>query len=183
MENKDKNNLPTNDNKDTDKNTDQKEGEKQESSSSDKETVLVDKEKFDAILNRLESLENETGVLRQAADVGRLQRIEDKKNTIGPARFKVSTHNGKIILSTRTVKDSVQRNLLSGITTEHQEYEILMEGGSKENVIGYDKFMDLLYANQIIGELVAEKKSGSNITLTLRLENGREIEIDSKFVN
>ncbi len=147
------------------------------------ETISVSKSDFYALVNRLEKVENEAADLRIVADKSRLQKLEDGKKTVGPLEFKISTLNGKLILSTRTVKDIVQKNISSGVYYEHQEYEIIMEDGSKENVIGYNKFIDILYAEQIIGKEISREVTDLNTTLKLKLEDGREIKIDSKFVN
>lgn len=147
------------------------------------ETITVKREEFDNLLDRLERVENEASDLRQVADKSRLQKLDDGKKVIGPPQYKIGTFNGKLILSTRTVKDIVQKNISSGVYYEHQEYEIIMEDGSKENIIGYNKLVDILYSNQVIGEEISKEVTDLNTTLKLKLEDGREIKIDAKFVN
>ena len=149
----------------------------------DSEKITIEKTVLDDILARLSKAEETTKDLMDVADKSRLAHLNEKRDKTGKPKFKLSTFNGKVITAWRTVKDVVEKNISSGNYYEHQEYEIIMEDGSRHTVVGYNKFADIQYGNQIVAEEISREVTDLSTTLVLSLEDGREMKIDAKYVN
>jgi len=130
-----------------------------------------------------QQLKTDIEMLKTIADKSRLSWYEEGKKTIGPAVYKLSTFDGKVIVGWRTVKDVVEKHPLTGVRMEDQQYEIILEDGTKQLIKGYNKFADTQYGNQIRAQEIEKTIKEGKVTLKLKAENGREYLIDSVFVN
>ena len=148
------------------------------------EGILVDRKQIEDIINRLGKVEEENEALKYAADKSRIEKFRQGQDKKGPNKFRLSTYNGQVIVAWRTVKDIVDKNIATGVYYEHQEYEIILQDGTKYPIVGYNKFADVQYAAQIDAEEVSRTVADESITLKLRrTDTGEELEIDAKFVN
>lgn len=140
------------------------------------DVITISKSDLDKIYEKLD-------MLQKVADKSRLDNWEKEHKELGPAKYRVSTIDGKIIVGWRTIKDEVYRDPVSNIMRVTQAYEFILEDGSTYPVNGYNNFASLHYANQLEGKEMSKTIDANGTILKLELDNGKVIEIDSKFVN
>lgn len=159
--------------------------EKVESQAAEPEVVKVDKTQLDKILNEIEALKKDNIKLNSIADKSRLARFDEQNGTKSNApRYKLSTFGGQVILAWKMIKDVVEKNVSSGLYYEHQEYEYILEDGSKGTIVGYNKFANIQYGNQIEVEEVSRNVSPEATMLKVRdVKTNKQYEIDIRFVN
>lgn len=164
--------------------------------------VEVDADALKKILEQNEELLGRVNRLESTADIGRLDNFDNKNRKIGPARYRLSVYEGKVITGWLTKKDSKWMD--GNVMRVDQRYEILLSDGKKIEVNGYDNFASILYAGvRVIAEKVKENTDEFGITLTLKVVGfpdgnnvpqgpeaekatelfGKEVVIDSRFVN
>lgn len=146
--------------------------------------IEVDKKALNSLIARLESLENDNKLLKDVADKGRMEWAESKQSKPIKRTVKLTTIDDKIVVGWKTIKDVVEKNPTTGVWNERQEYEFIFEDESTYPVIGYNKFADLQYSNQIVCEVVSKTDDGEgNIVFKVKLPQGRILDIDHRFVN
>lgn len=151
------------------------------STKNDEKNLLADLFKR---LDEQDKLIKEQGeLLKATADKGRLDFFEGKKVKKIKPTYKVSTIGGKIVVGWKMVKDEVFQDPTSNIMRVTQVYEFTLEDGKTESIVGYNNFANMQYASQIVGEEIARKEDENGVVLTLQFPDGRNVEIDSRFVN
>jgi len=149
-----------------------------------------------ALAEKLEALEKQRvedqkkiEMLEAVADKGRVFNYQNK--TVGKKQMNInlSVYEGKIIVGWRTLKDILIKNPTTGLTVgEEQEYEVLLlnDAGEIEKVTihGYPRFSEVRYTNRIETRVVGKKEDeNGNLTFTVLLPDGREIDLDQRFLN
>lgn len=150
----------------------------------------------DQLLAKIEALEardaenqEKLRMLYEVADKGRVFNYESGRTKKQPAKVKLSVHGGGIVTAWQTVKDELIKHPTTGRTVgEQQEYEVVLampDGGTaKRSLHGYPAFSDARYNERVEAEVVARREDyKGNLTLDLRLEDGRELSIDARFAN
>lgn len=171
----------------------EKENKKVEST---KEVAPVISDKLLEEIRQLRELVTEQGntIAKQnekiaaVADKSRLEAFDNKGKKKEPNRFRVSTVGDKLIVGWKTIRDFVMPDPITRKPQEMQEYEVQLLGPngetSLEKVVGYHNFSEMRYSNQLIGEEIGRSiNSDGLITLKLKLQDGRTIEIDATFIN
>ena len=160
-----------------------------------KEGAPVDEEK-QKLLDRLEQLEKRDAenqekikMLYEVSDKGRVFNYESKKSAKKPFKVKLSAYKGGIIIGWRTVKDILIKNPTTGLTVgEEQQYEVVIldrDGTTRKDLIsGYPAFSEARYTERIEAEVIGRREDyQGNIDFDLLLSDGRQVPLNSKFVN
>lgn len=158
----------------------------------------------DPILQRLEELERKNQelekravddqktlkMLYEVADKGRVFNWESKQNKPGQGqRIKVSVLEGKYVIGWRTVRDELITDPRTGSTVgELQQYEIQLlekDGSSSFRTLnGYKAFSDLRYDQRVDCQVLSRSESyDGTLKFRVGLPDGREYELDSRFIN
>lgn len=146
------------------------------------ETVTITKTQFDDIQNKLK-------MLYEVADKGRVFNYENSTKEKKPFRVKLSKFADGIIVGWRTVKDELVKHPTTGLTVgENQEYELIIldnEGKQKKvTVASYLAFSNARYDTRIDAEIVSKSEGyDGEITFDVKLDDGRVIKLNAKFVN
>ena len=146
-------------------------------------TIEVDAETLQTVLDRVSKLEQDNQILREAADQKRLGRVEELRLQGKLVKtVKLNTIDGQIIVGWKTVKDDVYFDA-EGRLHETQIYEIYFFDKTVE-----PKQVDIRGFNRLITKVDAEvleesKDRDGNTNFTVMTKDGREIKLDSKFVN
>lgn len=127
--------------------------------------------------------------LNATADVGRLLNYESSKQGKKPMRVNISQYDGGFIIGWRNVVDKLIKHPTTGRTVgEEQQYEILvlMPDGKieKKPLDSYPAFSDARYTSRSEVEVVGKKEDwDGKVTFSIKLPDGREIDLDSRFIN
>src|SRR3990167_7862014 len=137
------------------------------------ETVTVNKKALDDMIRRMDRLES-------AADIGRLDKYDQKNKKALTQVVLLGTYNGKIVLGWKMIKDEVQK--INGIWRESQLIQIKLDD---------DTAIDLPYLQYVqevvkVDATILSRTKDSNGHETLRVrrnDNGNEHSIDITFIN
>lgn len=164
--------------------------------------VTVDSEALEKVLNQNEELLSRVNRLESTADVGRLDNYDNKVRKIGPARYRLTVNDGRVVTGWLTLKDTKWMD--GNVMRVDQQYEILFNDGKKEQVRGYDNFASILYDSiRVVAEKIKEDTDEFGTTLKLKIVGftdpnnvpqgpeaekasklfGKEVVVDSRFVN
>lgn len=144
------------------------------------ETVVIDKIKLESLLNRLDRLE-------ASASKAALQHFDEKNKADIGKTIRIRTYNGKIVTDEKLIKNIVEKSP-SGVWREEQELEITFDDGTKEKVpfVFYARGYKHIKAT-CIGEMKntneEEIENKGEFVLKVRFDDGKTMEIGSKFVN
>ena len=144
--------------------------------------VEVDAEVLEKLLNRVEKVEEDNKVLREAADQGRLSRIEQLRAAGKLVKSaKVNFLNNKAVVGWHKVKDDVYFDQ-EGRLHETQVVRVFYEGDDKGEELDYRFFARNMH--KVEGEVISESKDkDGNINYTIQLDDGREFTLDVRFIN
>ena len=147
------------------------------------------KAQIEALTKQNEENQKTMKMLYEVADRGRVMNYESNQAVKKPFRVKLAKYNGGIIVGWRTIRDTLVKNPTTGRTVgEEQEYELLisMPDGSiaKQGIIGYPAFSDARYTERVECEVRGKREDfDGKITFDVSLPDGREVSLDSRFVN
>lgn len=146
-------------------------------------TVEVDADVLDRILKTVESQGEKIKILTEVADKNRLTRVEEMRAQGKLVKkVKLNTYEGKIIIGWKKIKDDVWIDQ-EGRLHEDQIVGLVFEG---EKEVG--KELDVRSFSRLIVKVPVEvleesKDRDGNTNFLVRTEDGREIKIDSNFIN
>lgn len=147
----------------------------------DDELVSVPKKTLDAVLKRLDTLEDDNKLLKSVADKGRMARVEALR---AQGKLVKSVRIGKMgerfVIGWKLIKDDVHFDN-EGKLVEDQIIKVFFEDKSEleMNVRNFANSME-----RIEGEVTMEGKDrDGNIMLTVLLPDGKEISISQNFIN
>lgn len=156
---------------------------KKEAEKASKNTVEVDAEVLERLLKTVESQGKKIEILTEVADKNRLTRVEEMRAQ-GKLVKKVglNTYEGKIVIAEKSVKNDVYTDQ-HGIMHEDQTVALYFLGekevGPEINIRSRTRLL-----KRIECEVLEEgKDKDGNINFTVQTPDGREIKIDSKFIN
>ena len=149
-----------------------------------------------ALVAKIESLEKKDlenqeklKALYEVSDKGRMLNYENKQAGKQPMKVKLSIYDGKLIIGWRTMKDIKIFHPTTGVQIgEEQQMEVLLldkEGKTeKTSFNSYSSFSDARYTERIEAEVIGKKEDyQGNLSFDLLLPDGRQIELNSRFVN
>lgn len=147
-----------------------------------KATVEVDKAKLDELLTRLDKLEKDNEMLVSTADRARVARYNDLNASPAAHTYRVRTFKGQIVVGWRSILDEMFQDS-HGLWHERQQVEIVLEDGQTFQLPFLEsERLTKLITSHVVTETRTE--DGHVVTiLTLRLPNGRDVKIDSTYVN
>ena len=148
-----------------------------------KNVVEVDAETLEKLLKTVEAQGKKIEILTEVADKNRLSRVEEMRAQ-GKLVKKVNlnTYDGKIIIGWKKVKDDVYMDQ-QGRLHEEQIVGLVFQGEKEPG-----KEMDVRSFTRLIVKIPAEvleesKDKDGNTNFLVQTADGREIKIDSKFIN
>ena len=151
---------------------------------------------MEKLLAKVEELERKDAenekklkMLYDVADKGRVFNYENSSVEKKPFKVKLSEFRNGIIVGWRTIKDELVRHPTTGLLIgEAQEYELLLLGTdgetTKTSVNGYPAFSSARYDNRVEAEVQGKKEDyRGNISYDVKLNDGRVISLDARFLN
>lgn len=145
------------------------------------EAILARQEEQDKLINRL-SRDNEK--LNAVADKGRLMAWENQNNDQPLIRnANLNVWQGQVILGWKMVKDEV--GVMDGRIYENQIIELYLDAGiGKEPKSVQINYLDFgRNIKKLPAEIVKQSKTKYGEAYTLQTKEGREYEIDIRFIN
>ncbi len=147
------------------------------------ETVSIPKAEWEKVQETLR-------MLTSVADKGRVYNYESAQKTDKKVkRVKLSKHDGGLIIAWETQKDELVKHPITGATVgenQQMQVKVLMPNGdiNKKDFNSYVSFSNARYDERVDCEVIgsAEDYNGK-ITWTLALPDGRNLQIDPRYVN
>lgn len=161
--------------------------ETSEKASSSGETVTVDKAMLERLINKVEKLEELGADLTSAADLGRLQRVQDARNKGKLMKTaSVAMYDKKYVVGWASIKDDVWIDADNKLHEDQQIELYLYEGAgnppSKTKPMSQKEFVRL--TDSVKAEVVRETRDDDGQTFqTVVLANGEKLEISIVFLN
>lgn len=156
------------------------------SGTTEKETVEISKKDLAELFNRLDSQAKDIDMLYKASDKNRLARAQGEGGEVLIKKVRVWTwdNTDKIVVGTSLVTN--RSEVILGKWVEDQNIVVVFEDGTTETV-PYLQFIRKTL-NKIPAEITATSKSLDNnrkevVIHTVMLPNGKELKINSSFVN
>lgn len=154
----------------------------------DEEMVPVPLKDLKAILERQDAQAKEIERLTAAADLNRLANYDAKNqgSLIRVARLNTwkDEEEDKIILGWKMIKDDVR--LINGVLHEEQIVRLFLDEGEGEKIHESDvSYRDFgLNMGKLAAEIIEKAENAQGLQFfVLRLPSGREIRVDTRFVN
>lgn len=139
----------------------------------DEETITIKKSELDSIMERLKRVEF-------AADKSHLAHFDDKNKKAFSKTVRLRTLDGKVVLKWDDMVVNIVEKTPNGAWREDQIVKLYFEDDTSAE-------MDLVIFNRrfthIKAEIVSETKTGDETVLKVKTEDGREYEINQKFIN
>jgi len=151
-----------------------------------KKTVEVDAEVLQKLVDTVENQKQDIEDLKQAADVGRLNRIQAARNQGKLVKkAKVSTWQGKIVIGWSKVKDDVYFDEAGKLHEDQQIKLFLLGAGDKKEETEAMPYRNFARVTQKIeGEVIRESKDQEGrVEFTIMLSDGREVTLPIVFAN
>lgn len=146
------------------------------------ETVTITKEQFDLILNEIKTLKKGQKELEQTSSPDQIKKIEAlraKGHLI--KSVKISEIDGKLVKSWQSTADEVYIDHALGKEVSKQMTKLdFYEGESKDVSQAEFARRKIMKSFEVIKE--GKDKIG-NIILTVTTEDGKEFDIDSRYIN
>ena len=142
--------------------------------------VEIDADVLDTILKDLASLKEGQNQLESTAGQDQIRKIEAMRASGKLVKsVKLRFFDGQVMLGYRMTKNNVW--VSNGKLNEEQEYEVFFENG-ETRTMNIGKFAtEAIYKPY---EVIAESKTQTgDVMFTVMMEGGKEIVINSKYVN
>lgn len=157
----------------------------------EKKKVEVDVDVLERLLDTVEKQGQRLKDVEAAADVGRLNRIQQARNEGKLVKnAKVSMYDNKVVLGWARIKDDVYFDE-AGRLHEDQQVALYLDDGkdekgkqktTKSEPMSYRAFARL--TSKLEGEVISERKDkDGTMFYTVQLEDGREYELAIVFIN
>lgn len=153
--------------------------------------VLVDEKQLGTVLERLDALEKgkledaeKIRMLETVADAGRVAAFESGKPKKLVRIARLNTFDGKLIVGWRTVKDEVL--YIDNKVVANQVIKLfLLDDKDEKSEIDQDYLTFVRKSKSVEGEIIkkADDEENGTTIYTLRLANGRQVEVDVRFIN
>ena len=157
------------------------------------DTVSLKKNDFDALMKRLDTLENQGKMLTEVADKGRLMDYEMKQtaNEKKPFKVKLPIYGGGYIVDHQSLtpieSQLIYGQLHSNPIGERQEYKvtILMPDNSltTHNFATYGQFGSARYEKREEVVVIGRREIGGKLSYIVALPDGRETEVPDYAIN
>jgi hypothetical protein len=151
------------------------------------ETVEIKKTDYEQLMARLEKNAKDIDLLYKAADKSRMAKARNDNAEVLIKSAKVWTwkDTGKIVISTKLIKNICE--IVAGRWVEDQLVDVVLEDGEIVKNVPYLEFSRSILNKTSADILSREESFDSNknkvILFKLQLPNGKELKINSSFVN
>lgn len=139
--------------------------------------VLVNEEALQKLMSRVETMEKE---LEATADKNKLNRYRDSLAPKGGMTVRLGVIDGEVIVGWTTMPTNWCEKQPTGHYAEKQERILIMASGEEKRI-------DYSVANKKItyidADVVSKTQKGDTTILHVAAENGKEYDIDTKFIN
>jgi hypothetical protein len=145
------------------------------------DVVQIPKADWEKIVRKIDELEKDRDVLKEVADKGRLDRVENlRKQGKLIKTVRVSVLKGKKIIAWSTVSNTVDYDV-RGVPHEDQIVELIFEDKTKEKLRLVSKARTVTY---ITGEVTKESRDqDGRVSYTVLFDDGSTLDIAETFVN
>lgn len=142
--------------------------------------VEVSKDVLDSILREISELKTKTEQYEQTASQDQIRKIEAMRASGKLVKsVKLRRFEGKLVLGTKLIRDEVW--VADGKLHENQVYEIYFDDGSTNSMSLIQFERGCTYESY---EVIKESKTATgDLEFTVMLRDGREMVVNSKFVN
>jgi len=168
----------------------------------DKNTIEVERKVLEDILGKIKDLEKarendskmidklteDNKMLLGIADKKRLADYEIKNNNGTLIKTaKVWLYDGKFILGWKMVSNRVVANLHRGIVESEQTIKLKLQKtvdpkeGTEEKIVLYKEFIDQKVSEE--GDVIRVISEEESTFYKIQLKDGREVEVDVKYLN
>jgi len=150
------------------------------------ETVEVKKSDLETILSKIEKQNSDIELLMKAADKSRLAKLQSANPNDLVRKYKVSKWKDTELFVIGWKLTSNRCEIIMGKWIEEQTARVVLSDGTYRDVslLEFYRSMVIKVAGEVIKTAVEEIPGKENVTLfTLQFENGRELEINSVYVN
>ncbi|MFH0897085.1 MAG: hypothetical protein V1850_03430 [Candidatus Bathyarchaeota archaeon] len=150
--------------------------------------VLVNSEALQTIMQKLDLLESQNKTfkteLEAVADKAKLDRYRDSIAPKGGAMVRINMLDDKVIVGWTKMPVNICEKNATGHYFEEQQRVLLMEDGTEQRgaYSEFNKHITQMDAT-VIGRKTMTTDIGEQEILTLAAENGKEYEIDKRFIN
>jgi len=150
------------------------------------DVVEIKREDLNNLISKLDKLSKDQELLFKAADKNRLAKAQDLEgeNLIKQCKISTWADTGKLIIGWKLITNKVE--IVMGRWMEDQSVVIVLDGGETMTVPLLEFYRNILIKEEadIIArtEKVDDNKKKA-IFFTLQLNSGRELEINSVFIN
>ncbi len=149
--------------------------------------MVIDKTDFEKLLGTIKEQNQKIEILFQAADKNRIARAyagADGESLIKTVKINRFSDNQKLIV--RWKLTSNQSEIINGRWIENQATILVFEDGSNLEIPLLDFYRKI--DKETKGEIVSrvkktDEKGKETQMLTLRLKDGKELQIDATFIN
>lgn len=144
------------------------------------DSVVLSKEAFNELMNRLSKLEGDQKIILETADKRQISKIEEMRRQGKLVKdVKLRMVDDKIVVGWRTVEDEVY--FADGKLIENQKVEVFFEDKtSKVLTMRQWAALPAYRSFEVVKESRAEN---GQIFYTVRREDGKELEVDQTYIN
>ena len=149
------------------------------------EMIEVKKRDLDGLLERLDKMQKDQDLLFKASDKTRLsaERAKGESSLIKTVKISKWSDTDKFVIGWKLVSNRAE--VVMGRWVEEQSTLVMLDDGETVTVPLLEFYRSIL--RKEVAEITSRKKSTQNNIDTeifeVRFENGRVLEIDSKYVN
>lgn len=121
------------------------------------------------------------GILTQVADKRALANYWERHKEAMPPKAKVRTFGGKLVLSTKLLKNEVYKEPSTGILRENQILEVVFSDGTKEEM----EYLYFIRNHSYVDVTITKTENeGSDIIYTVKVDKtGEEAKINCNMIN
>lgn len=153
------------------------------------EYVQVKAEDMKSLLSRLKKQDKDIELLYKASDKNRLSRAmgENEESLVKQVKVSIWQDNGSHVIAWKLIKNTCE--IINGRWVEDQTVQVIFEEGEPVTVSlleFYRKILQKHLADIIERTQKTEKVNGRSETyelLTVQFEDGKQLKINSKYVN
>lgn len=138
---------------------------------------------IEAQSEELAKLKKQNEMLLEVADSKQLANYYSRNQVKIASVVKLRAINDKVIVGWRTIKDEVDKDPVTGRWYETQVVEVIFEDSSSEQFHLLDFSRKYTYIPAKVLSNTVSSETGATELKVKREDNGREITIDSRYVN
>ena len=154
------------------------------------ETVSVSRVALETMVKELKDAKEDISMLKEVSNKGRIAQFLDKNRDEIIHTATIGLWEGKPMLGWKMTKDEVYFDPVARRVIENQQIEFYVDSGtkgadgkSKVEVVKSEYLHWYRNMGRVRGSIVKESKTATGETRTIELEDGRQYEMDIRFIN